>query len=74
MRRICQVIRCDNAFASAQKGQGMHKQRTLESYRDRLSRVTDYLHDHLEDELSFDRLAEIACLSPYHWSRIYHAI
>ncbi|HEY8575242.1 MAG TPA: AraC family transcriptional regulator [Devosia sp.] len=52
----------------------MHKLRTLESYRERLDRVTSYIHDHLEDELSFDRLAEIACLSPYHWSRIYHAI
>ena len=52
----------------------MPKQRTQNSYRDRLRRVSDYIHDHLEDDLSFDQMAEIACLSPYHWSRIYHAI
>ena len=27
-----------------------------------------------EDDLSFDRLAEVACLSSYHWSRIYSAM
>lgn len=52
----------------------MLKQRTRNSYRDRLRRVSDYIYDHLEDDLSFDQMAEIACLSPYHWSRIYHAI
>ncbi|MET4683319.1 AraC family transcriptional regulator [Brevundimonas faecalis] len=43
-------------------------------YRDRLDRVLDHIHAHLEDDLSFDRLAEVACLSPYHWSRIYSAM
>jgi AraC family transcriptional regulator len=52
----------------------MLKHSTQNSYRDRLGRVRDYIYDHLEDDLSFDRMAEIACLSPYHWSRIYHAI
>ena len=42
-------------------------------YETRLSRVIDYIHDHLDDELDLNRLAEIACLSPYHWHRIYHA-
>ncbi len=48
--------------------------RQPENYNDRLNRVLDYVYAHLEDDLSFDRLAEIACLSPYHWSRIYSAI
>ncbi|SAK43399.1 AraC family transcriptional regulator [Caballeronia arationis] len=42
-------------------------------YEMRLSRVIDYIHDHLDDDLDLNRLAEIACLSPYHWHRIYHA-
>jgi AraC family transcriptional regulator len=42
-------------------------------YETRLSRVIDYIHDHLDDALDLNRLAEIACLSPYHWHRIYHA-
>lgn len=52
----------------------MLKQQTRDSYSDRFARVIDHVYDHLEDDLSFDRLAEIACLSPYHWSRIYSAM
>jgi AraC family transcriptional regulator len=52
----------------------MPKQQTRDSYNDRFARVIDHIHDHLEDDLSFDRLAEVACLSPYHWSRIYSAM
>ena len=49
----------------------MHHQ---ENYNDRLNRVLDFVYAHLEDDLSFDRLADVACLSPYHWSRIYSAM
>lgn len=48
--------------------------RNQENYNHRLHRVIDYVYAHLEDELSFDRLAEVACLSSYHWSRIYSAM
>ncbi|MDR5811981.1 AraC family transcriptional regulator [Caballeronia sp. LZ033] len=41
-------------------------------YGTRLARVVTYIHDHLDDELDLNRLAEVACLSPYHWHRIYH--
>lgn len=51
----------------------MMEQATAESYASRLTRVSSYIHDHLDEELSLDVLAEIACLSPYHWHRIYHA-
>ncbi|MBX4953302.1 AraC family transcriptional regulator [Rhizobium binae] len=43
-------------------------------YETRLRRVSAYIHDHLEEELDMERLAEIACLSSYHWHRIYRAI
>lgn len=49
------------------------EQATSESYASRLTRVSAYIHDHLDEELSLDALAGIACLSPYHWHRIYHA-
>ena len=49
------------------------EQATSESYASRLTRVSAYIHDHLDEELSLDVLAGIACLSPYHWHRIYHA-
>jgi AraC family transcriptional regulator len=52
----------------------MSKEQTQASYSDRLTRVIDYVYAHIEDDVSFERLAEVACLSPYHWSRIYSAM
>ena len=47
---------------------------TLHSYRHRVQRVNDYLHAHLDEPLDLNHLAEIACLSPTHWHRVYHAM
>ncbi len=44
------------------------------AYQDRFSRVTAHIYDHLDDDIDLNRLAEIACLSPCHWHRIYHAM
>jgi AraC family transcriptional regulator len=38
---------------------------------ERLQRVRDYVEAHLDDDLSLTVLAEIACLSPYHFSRSF---
>ncbi|QPF72120.1 AraC family transcriptional regulator [Roseateles sp. DAIF2] len=43
-------------------------------YLERIGRVMAYLHDHLAEEISLERLAEVAHLSPYHWHRVYHAL
>lgn len=43
-------------------------------YGARMDRVIAHVFDHLDDELDLSRLAEIACLSPYHWHRVYHAM
>ncbi len=52
----------------------MSKPKAQASYEIRLNRVVDYIYDHLEDDVRFDDLAEVACLSPYHWHRIYAAM
>src|SRR5262245_16795202 len=44
------------------------------NYQERFSRVIAYIYDHLDEELDLYKLAEVACLSPYHWHRIYHAV
>jgi AraC family transcriptional regulator len=44
------------------------------SYSGRIGRVVDYLHDHLEDELNLDLLADIAAMSRWHWHRVYTAM
>jgi len=38
---------------------------------ERLQRVRDYVEAHLDDDLSLTVLADIACLSPYHFSRSF---
>jgi len=46
----------------------------LLGYEARLNRVVDYIYAHLEADIRFEDLAEIACLSPYHWHRVYAAM
>ena len=47
---------------------------TRQRYVDRIERVQAHIHDHLDDPLDLDTLAEIACLSRFHWTRIYQAM
>lgn len=47
---------------------------TRSDYAIRLERVLSWLADHLDDALDLDRLAEVACMSPYHFHRVYHAM
>src|SRR5271170_373454 len=43
--------------------------------RDRVQRVFDYIEAHLDDRLTLEELAGVACLSPFHFSRSFkHAV
>lgn len=44
------------------------------TYTDRLTRVILYIHDHLDEDIDLLSLADVACFSPFHWHRIYHAM
>jgi len=48
--------------------------RTVEDYADRVERVHAYLAAHLDRDVDLDHLAGIACFSPFHFHRIYHAL
>ncbi|NIX76319.1 AraC family transcriptional regulator [Microvirga terricola] len=50
------------------------KPQTRFDYGHRVERVMAYIADHLDEDLSLDKLAEIACFSPYHFHRIYRSI
>jgi AraC family transcriptional regulator len=39
-------------------------------YGARMDRVIAYVFGHLDDALDLNKLAEVACLSPYHWHRV----
>jgi AraC family transcriptional regulator len=36
--------------------------------------VHDYLAEHLDRDIDLDHLAEVACFSPFHFHRVYHAL
>jgi AraC family transcriptional regulator len=46
---------------------------TTTSYQERLNRVLIHIHQNLDEPLTIDRLAEVACLSPFHFHRIFSA-
>jgi AraC family transcriptional regulator len=40
----------------------------------RMRRVIGHVYDHLDEPLDLFVLADVACLSPHHWHRVYHAM
>ena len=48
--------------------------RPPDHYHDRIERVRAHIRERLDDPLDLDALAEVACLSRYHWTRIYQAM
>ena len=52
----------------------MNRTHSWIDYQERLSRVVAYIHDHLDQSLDLNGLAEVAHLSPYHWHRVYQAL
>ena len=48
--------------------------RNRREYERRVNRVVDYIGEHLADELSLERLAQIAAFSPYHFHRIFKSV
>src|SRR5512134_185592 len=47
---------------------------TRSDYAMRLERVFRWLADHMDGTLDLNQLADVACLSPHHFHRIYHAM
>ena len=52
----------------------MTRQETRESYAKRLQRGVEHIWANLDQPLDLIQLADIACLSPYHFHRVYHAM
>jgi AraC family transcriptional regulator len=52
----------------------MNRPRTRANYAERLARVAAHIARHLDSPLDIERLASIACLSPFHFHRIYSAM
>ena len=52
----------------------MNRPVTSESYARRLERVAEHIWAHLDEPLDLAALAEVACLSPHHFHRIYRVL
>ena len=46
----------------------------IRDYRARLERVRNYIRANLDRPLDLDELADIACLSRFHWHRTYRGL
>ncbi len=45
----------------------------MNSYDERISNVCEYIYQHLDDELSLDKMSDIAAFSKYHFHRVFLA-
>ena len=45
-----------------------------QQYEARLLRVLTYIHDNLDGDLSLDTLSDVACMSRFHWHRVFRAM
>ena len=43
------------------------------TYERRFARVIEHVHDHLDEPLDLDQLADIAAMSRWHWHRVWQA-
>lgn len=40
----------------------------------RVLRVIDYIHEHADQDLSLDQIADVAAMSRFHWHRVFSAV
>ncbi|HPJ71363.1 MAG TPA: GyrI-like domain-containing protein, partial [bacterium] len=50
------------------------KEETERVYRQRLGRVLGYIQEHLDESLTLEELAGVACFSPFHFHRIFRGL
>lgn len=48
-------------------------EKTEQSYEEKVTSVLIYIQNNLDGDLSLEKLAEVACLSPFHFHRIFSA-
>jgi AraC family transcriptional regulator len=50
------------------------KDKSRQEYIARINRVMDYIEKHLTEDITLDKLAQIACFSPFHFNRIFSTL
>lgn len=49
------------------------RQATQQEYQERVNRVVEYIHNHLDENIDLNKLAELSHFSPWHFHRIMKA-
>jgi len=50
------------------------KNKSRQEYIARINRVIDYIEKHLNEEITLDKIAQVACFSPFHFHRIFSTL
>ncbi|MDD4604437.1 MAG: AraC family transcriptional regulator [Bacteroidales bacterium] len=50
------------------------KDKSRQEYTARINRVMDYIEKHLNEDITLDKVAQIACFSPFHFHRIFSTL
>jgi AraC family transcriptional regulator len=50
------------------------KSRSKQEYISRINKVMDYVEKHFNEEITLDKIAQIACFSPFHFHRIFSTL
>lgn len=50
------------------------KKTTRQGYRERMLEVLVHIQNHLDEDLSLEALADLACFSPYHFHRVFRGM
>ena len=50
------------------------QQQSRKEYIHRINRVVDYIEANLDEDHSLEKLAGVACFSPFHFHRIFRAL
>ncbi|HMA65896.1 MAG TPA: AraC family transcriptional regulator [Chitinispirillaceae bacterium] len=63
-----------NIFSTIMETNQSNKTTLQADYRQRINRVIDYIDAHLDENLTLETLAYIACFSKFHFHRIFQSV
>lgn len=46
----------------------------IDIYKERIHQAIDYISEHLDEDIPLEKLATVACFSPFHFHRIFSAV
>ena len=70
-RLMCELLRKNNVIKQSEKEIPVIKNSTREEIQKRMNTATDYIYSFYDKDISLDELAQVACLSKFHFLRLF---